>query len=1145
MLCTVAGLAVAALVATPDTGRAQSAVIRGSVRSDNGEAVVGANVYITELSQQAATNEAGRYVLTVPGDRVRGQQYQLRVRAIGYRPSSRPVTVAAGEQTADFSLAADINRLDEIVVTGVMEGTEKARLPFAVSTVDMSDVPVPPTDPLRMLAGRVPGASVVSASGRPGDAPAIILRGPTSLNASGRSQEPLYIVDGTIISGTLPDINPADIENIEVVKGAAAASLYGARAGNGVIQITTHSGRRAADGMSFNLRGETGGSDLNRDFGPATTTSMMFDPSGTRFCASAGGAPLCSSTIDWNTEALRINNLPGDFANQPVSFPLDPGNGVALAALRNAYQAQLYPGRSYNVVHAAVQPQQFMNGTFDMTGRFNNTTVFASASGLNQGGAIRYLSGFQRYSGRLNVDQRIGSQWTASLRSYYGRNYQDGLNNDGNTTINATSNGGSGNSFFRLTRQRAISNLLATDTLGRLFIRTDLQGAGSQNENPLYSLQNSLDNGTTDRFLGGLTLRYTPARWLDLEGNFSYDLENFQENQFQDKGYRTTSSGTTTYLGFIYGAAQRTQGFNTSFNATFRWQLTHDISSRYSVRVLYEQQDLDYRRGQGSTLAAVGVPQLPNATTSITLNSFDNTTKGLGFFAGAGFDFFNGRFGVDGLLRRDGSSLFGSNNRWKTFGRASGYWNLALEPWWFAPHALSSFKLRASHGTAGGRPNFAAQYETWSVSAAGVSFGNLGNVNLKPEVTTDNEIGADIEFFRRALLTVTYDKSRTENQILLVPNAAEKGFANQWNNAGVISNRTWELSLNVPIIQRRDVSWSWTFSYDRTRTVIDSLTVAPYNYGSTSQNTGAIYLAQTGEQYASMYGRKFVTDCGQLPVPFQADCGGASTTWQRNDDGFIVWAGGANGSGSLFTWKDGITHNMYQTSLSGAAAPWGVTENFGMPIVIRDYGACLDTSTAGGTVTPTYALKVPAGTCSALQSPLGSGLPSWQFSIGQNFQYRRLSVYALLQGVMGRMVHNQGYAWAHLDFMSGDIDQSGRSVETAKPIGYYFRAGLPDNSGGIGGFYDILGPNSYNVMSSSYAKLRELAVSYNVGPVSGVGNWTVSMIGRNLFTITNYRGFDPEVGQGGGLGNSAAINAVDAFTFPNPRTFTFALSTSF
>src|SRR5437867_1124556 len=213
MLCSAIGLALAALVAAPGSAHAQNAVIRGTVRSDNGENVVGANVYIQELSQNAATNEAGRFVLTVPGDRVRGQQYQLRVRAIGYRPSSRPVTISAGEQTVEFSLAADVNRLDEIVVTGVLEGTEKGRLPFTVATVDAADVPVPPTDALRMLQGRVPGAQTVSGTGRPGTAPSVILRGPTSLNASGRSQEPLYIVDGIIVNGSLPDINPADIEN--------------------------------------------------------------------------------------------------------------------------------------------------------------------------------------------------------------------------------------------------------------------------------------------------------------------------------------------------------------------------------------------------------------------------------------------------------------------------------------------------------------------------------------------------------------------------------------------------------------------------------------------------------------------------------------------------------------------------------------------------------------------------------------------------------------------------------------------------------------------------------------------------------------------------------------------------------------------
>jgi hypothetical protein len=121
-------------------------------------------------------------------------------------------------------------------------------------------------------------------------------------------------------------------------------------------------------------------------------------------------------------------------------------------------------------------------------------------------------------------------------------------------------------------------------------------------------------------------------------------------------------------------------------------------------------------------------------------------------------------------------------------------------------------------------------------------------------------------------------------------------------------------------------------------------------------------------------------------------------------------------------------------------------------------------------------------------------------------------------------------------------------VEDAKPVGYYWRAPAPDNASGVGGFYDLLQPNSRTVEKASYAKIREVSLSYNVGPVRGTGDWTVSLIGRNLRTFTNYSGFDPEVGITNATTNitgSSAIAAVDAFQFPNLRTFTFALSTRF
>src|SRR5438876_427300 len=136
---------------------------------------------------------------------------------------------------------------------------------------------VPGANPLTQIQGKVPGAEIVSASGRPGAQPAVLLRGPTSLNGQGRGQDPLYIVDGIIVNGGLPDINPEDIDNVEVVKGAAAASLYGSRAANGVINITTKSARRALEGATVHFRNEAGTNDIERDFGIAQRTALLMD----------------------------------------------------------------------------------------------------------------------------------------------------------------------------------------------------------------------------------------------------------------------------------------------------------------------------------------------------------------------------------------------------------------------------------------------------------------------------------------------------------------------------------------------------------------------------------------------------------------------------------------------------------------------------------------------------------------------------------------------------------------------------------------------------------------------------------------------------------------------------------------------------
>ena len=229
---------------------AQNAVLQGRVTSDQGQILEGAQVYIQELNLGTTVNASGQYRMTIPGERVRGQTVVVRARFIGHVPGAQELVLSEGDHTVDFVLKTDVQRLTEVVTTGVSGATAQTQTPFSVSKVDAADMPVPAANPLSQLEGKVPGANILGSSGRPGTAPSILLRGPKSINASGRSQDPLIIVDGTIVNGGLNDIDPSDIESIEVVKGAAGSTLYGSQAGNGVIAITTKRGRNASEGVT-------------------------------------------------------------------------------------------------------------------------------------------------------------------------------------------------------------------------------------------------------------------------------------------------------------------------------------------------------------------------------------------------------------------------------------------------------------------------------------------------------------------------------------------------------------------------------------------------------------------------------------------------------------------------------------------------------------------------------------------------------------------------------------------------------------------------------------------------------------------------------------------------------------------------------
>jgi hypothetical protein len=712
----------------------------------------------------------------------------------------------------------------------------------------------------------------------------------------------------------------------------------------------------------------------------------------------------------------------------------------------------------------------------------------------------------------VNVDQRIGDRLTANINSYYSSSIDHG------STFDETS--GNAGTWFNLTRAPFISDLTATDNLGRVVVRHNPLAQGDANFNPLYSTayNHRTDRGT--RFVGGSQVRYTPLDWVNLEGDFGYDRSTGKSLQMRDKGWRTTSSNPTASGGFIQTGGLDNESFTTSFSGAANRTWFSDLNATLTARYVYSDQTLRADSANGTDIVVSGLETTDAATKNFALGSQLQNIRDMGFFTGVDFDY-KDRYIFGGLIRRDGSSLFGAGNRWQTFGRGSAAWIASREPWWPAADALSLFKLRASIGTTGQRPRFNAQYETYTIGTGGtLNPAFLGNKDLKPEINRETELGTDLEFFHRVSVNLSFSRATIDRQILPVKAPTATGFQSRWLNAGVIRNKTIEGTINIPIITRESMSWSTRVIYDRTNSIIQRLDV-PEFVGTIQPgpaNLFDIFKFRTGEEIGTIYGFDYVRSCSQLPAPFSADCGGANSSFRPNDQGLIVWVGQGN------SLNDGITRNLWSTALPLGTGPWGNRTNWGMPITLRD------------------------STSNIAFVPVGNGLPKYHWGMSHTFDYKRFNVFGLLDAYRGQKLWNIAYHWSLGDLQSKEIDQNGKSVEAAKPIGYYWRRGAstsPGGNAGVGGLYDALGPSTFSVEDASYVKLRELSVNFRVGAVGGAGDWKIGFVGRNLHTWTNYRGFDPESGNTTGPLNSSALTPVAGYRFPNLRTYTVQLSTAF
>ena len=1103
--------------------QAQTTVITGKVLSEVGQPLASANVYITEMAISVAADAAGVYSITIPAARVSGQMVNLRARAIGYQPTLAQMTLRLGNQTHDFSLKRDINRLNEVTVTGSIEGTERVKVPFAVARLTAEELPVPSLDPMRTLAGKVPGLRIAQTSGQPGANPEIQLRSPTSINAVGRSQGPLIIVDGAIMRvGNLNEIGALDIESVEIVKGAAGASLYGTTAANGVIIVKTKRGN-SRDGVSWNFRSEFGVSDLSSvNLDPPVFHQLQLDETGQRFCvAGSSNVAPCSRTINWMSEIYRINNVNADTVRTPQTVQWNAmGSG---GELLNTFQANPWPGVRYDGFAQVSTANPLLVNSVDASGRVGNVRYFVSGSATDDQGAIKGLNGQQQRRARVNLDYDIRQDWRLSVSTLY----------DQGTTDNRSGGSSNGGIFGQLLRGApGGTNYLATDTLGRRIVRgggAPLRGSGNGAGSFLYDNGALADVSKSNRYLATIATTYTPFEWATFEGSVSFDNRHRINDFYQRKGYRTFTLSTSQNFGQQSVGNADAQSTSANLSATFRKDITSDLTAKGTVRAVYERTDARSDGASGQQFVVEDVYTLSNTSTNFAVSSSFSSVRTMGMLTGVNLDY-KDRYIFDATFRYDGSSLFGAGNRWAPFGRLSAVWIASEEPFWNVP-GINEFRIRASRGTAGNTPNFSAQYETYSCAATGCSLGQAGNSKLKPETTTETEVGVDFTVLDRVGVEVTRVESQTVDQILQVPTPSSLGFSTQWRNAGTLHSRTLEVAMNLPVVTTSSLQWDVRASYDRSLSRISKLNMPEYftNAGLGNGNGSFFLISSRTEddhgfpinQIGNIWGRAFYRSCKQLPSSVRASCG-AGKDYQLDDRGFVVWTGAGN------TPMDGITRNLWQTKLPAAQSPWNYPLSFGHPIVDRP-------------------LRGERGEGVGRLQVLGNTLPDFRMGLTNTVTWKKFTLYALLDGTFGHDINNQAEGWGIFDFNARSMDQgrgTGTTVETAKPVGYSWRAGGSEGAGS-GGLYDILGPNTYNVEDGSYVKLREFNLSYRLGPIAGNGDWTLALLGRNLLTWTKYTGLDPEVGVSGGPSGSGFVNQIDAFAFPTLRTFTFAISTRF
>ena len=798
-----------ALLLLPQFSLAQSRQVTGRVTDDKG-APLPANVLIKGTTRGSVTDAQGKYSFeNVP------QNATLVFSSVGYKSVEVAVN---GRDVVNATLQPDAQALDEVIAVAYGSAKKGSFTGSATSIGEKEIKDQPTTSFQNSLIGKAPGVQVTAASGQAGSVASIRIRGIGSMSAS---NEPLYVIDGVPMtsgnSGQMSDyimstnnimntLNPADIASITILKDAAAASLYGSRAANGVVVITTKQGR--AGKPKINLRSSVAvtpswATDNYEAADPQAQINMLYSILyDSRISAGRTPAQANEQTL------MRLNSRnwsPGaSYGNPTTAY----GFGIhgyefstqGIGMYENVIikgktdGAENREGRYFDWEDALFRNGIYQTNDLSVSGGNQTSKYYTSLSYTKDNGRIK-VNDFDRISGRVNLSNSLGKYVDLISNINIAKTTKSGYNDTRNT----------GGNYFMQTRNLLWPFYWPTDyKTGKPYTNR----YGSLAQNGLY-YDNEWENQTSDfRMLASQTLVAHILPSLDLKTVFSYDNVNTKDHIYYSANHFNASATNGSVSEMSTNSTRLVSSTTLNFKKEFGLHGI-DLLAGYEA----EKNNTDFQRASGTDLPSSALHTVATAgKRDANAYSWGNTMNSILSRAEYNYD---QKYFASASFRRDASSKLGPDVRWGDFWSVSGAWKIDRESFMNSIDYISNLRLRASYGVNGTLPNdnFAwrplAGYGNQYMTQAGGGISSIADRNLRWENNYVTNVALEFGLLAQRLYgTIEYFNRDSRDLLQNVPISRVTGFSSTQRNVGAMNNRGWELSLGADIVRKKQLRWS-------------------------------------------------------------------------------------------------------------------------------------------------------------------------------------------------------------------------------------------------------------------------------------------------------------------------------------------------